>query len=144
MSEATLELQILTPTGPVAGADGVSTPGVYLPGHMGELGILPDHIPFLTPLRPGVLRFSCEGKDHRFAVGGGFVEVSAQGKVTVLSDRVLGVEDLKSDEVKRAYQDCEARLKAAAQESTETETFREIQREFDWLEAQLQLSGPHA
>lgn len=144
MSEATLELQILTPTGPVPGADCVSTPGVYLPGHMGELGILPDHIPFLTPLRPGVLRFSSEGKDLRFAVGGGFVEVSAQGKVTVLSDRVLGAADLKSDEVKTAYQECETRLKAAAQESIESESFKETQREFEWLEAQMQLSGPHA
>lgn len=144
MSDQTLELQILTPTGAVEGADGVNTPGVYLPGFLGELGILPDHIPFLTPLRPGVLRFNCEGKEHRFALGGGFVEVSSQGKVTVLSDRVVGVDEVEDAEIRQSYQDCEARLKAAAKESTETEEFRAIQREFDWVQAQVQLLGPQA
>lgn len=143
MSDKTLELQILTPTGAVAGADGVPTSGVYLPGIQGEIGILPEHIPFLTPLRPGVVRFSSEGQERSFAVGGGFVEVSG-GTVTVLSDRVMGVEDLDDGTLRSDYQDCEARLKAAAKENTDTEEFRAIEREFNWLQAQIQLSGPQA
>lgn len=143
MSDTTLELQILTPSGAVDGADGVSTTGVYLPGVQGEIGILPQHIPFLTPLRPGVVRFSVDGQERRFAVGGGFVEVSS-GNVTVLSDRVVGVDEVEDAELRSAYQDCEARLKAKAKENTETEEFRAIEREFDWLQAQLQLSGPQA
>lgn len=142
MSEKTIELQILTPIGPVKGADGVPVPKVSLPGSMGEIGILPDHIPFLTPVRPGVLRFESEGKEQQYALGGGFVEVSADGKVTVLSDQVLSSEELDEAEVREKFQECKGRLEQASKVSTETEEFAAIKREFEWLHAQMLLIDP--
>ena len=48
---------------------------VVLPALLGEMGILPGHIPVLVQLTYGDLRYKKDGKDFDFAVMGGFVEV---------------------------------------------------------------------
>lgn len=70
---------------------------VYLPGTEGELGILPGHVPLVTGINPGELRYSVNGQVEELAIGAGFVEVS-QEKVTVLTD--LAVTDAEIDEAK--------------------------------------------
>lgn len=58
---------------------------VMLPGEQGEFGVLSSHTKFATALRPGVVRFVADGQTQRFAIGGGFSEVHADG-VVVLAD----------------------------------------------------------
>lgn len=58
---------------------------VMLPGELGEFGVLSNHTKFATGLRPGVVRFVAAGQTERFAIGGGFAEVHAEG-VVVLAD----------------------------------------------------------
>ena len=70
---------------------------VYLPGTEGELGILPGHVPLVSGVNPGELRYSVGGKVEELAIGAGFVEVT-QEKVTVLTD--LAVTDAEIDEAK--------------------------------------------
>ncbi len=70
---------------------------VYLPGTEGEIGILPGHVPLVTGINPGELRYSVNGQVEELAIGAGFVEVS-QEKVTVLTD--LAVTDAEIDEAK--------------------------------------------
>ena len=48
---------------------------VVLPALLGEMGILPGHIPMLVQLTYGALRYQKDGKKSEFAVMGGFVEV---------------------------------------------------------------------
>ena len=48
---------------------------VVLPALLGEMGILPGHVPVLVQLTYGDLRYKKDGKDFDFAVMGGFVEV---------------------------------------------------------------------
>ena len=70
---------------------------VYLPGTEGELGILPGHVPLVTGIEPGELRYAVNGQVEELAIGAGFLEVS-QEKVTVLTD--LAVTDTEIDEAK--------------------------------------------
>ena len=70
---------------------------VYLPGTEGELGILPGHVPLVTGINPGELRYLVDGKVEELAIGAGFVEVTRE-KVTVLTD--LAVTDAEIDEAK--------------------------------------------
>ena len=70
---------------------------VYLPVTEGELGILPGHVPLVTGINPGELRYLVDGKVEELAIGAGFVEVT-QEKVTVLTD--LAVTDAEIDEAK--------------------------------------------
>ena len=62
-------------------------------GTEGEVGILPSHAPYLTALRPGVLRANVHGeggatKRLELACGEGFLQ-AVPDKVTVLADAAL-------------------------------------------------------
>ena len=58
---------------------------VDVPGAEGEFGVLADHAPMVTTLRPGILTVHGAGGAQKIVVLGGFAEVSAQG-LTVLAD----------------------------------------------------------
>ena len=89
---AAMKLDILTPTGIVY--EGVSVPGVEVPGLLGELGILPEHAAFITAVVPGVVRFRDGAKAVRLAVGSGFVEVKGGGRVVILCERALRADEV--------------------------------------------------
>ena len=60
---------------------------IIAPGEAGELGILPEHIPLLTRVKPGVLRIlpAEGGEEEIIYVSGGMMEVQPD-QVTVLAD----------------------------------------------------------
>ena len=89
-----LLLDIVTPEKKVFSGE---VDNVYLPGTEGELGILPGHVPLVTGIEPGELRYAVNGQVEELAIGAGFLEVS-QEKVTVLTD--LAVTDTEIDEAK--------------------------------------------
>jgi F-type H+-transporting ATPase subunit epsilon len=70
------------------------------PGEAGELGILPEHMPLLTRIKPGVVRIlpAAEGGEEELIyVSGGMMEVQPD-RVTVLADTSVRAHDL--DEAK--------------------------------------------
>ena len=69
------------------------------PGEGGELGILPEHVPLLTRIKPGVIRIRTgEGAEEEVIyVSGGMMEVQPD-RVTVLADTSVRAHDL--DEAK--------------------------------------------
>lgn len=78
---------------------------VALPGEMGELGILPQHTPLITRIRPGAVRIRVPNRaDEEFVfVAGGILEVQPYA-VTVLADTAIRGQDLdeaKATEAKR-------------------------------------------
>ncbi|MBZ0113104.1 MAG: ATP synthase F1 subunit epsilon [Thermoanaerobaculia bacterium] len=58
---------------------------VTLPGRLGEFGVLPGHMPLLSILNVGELRYRDGKKTESFAVSGGFAEI-ADDMVTVLAE----------------------------------------------------------
>jgi F-type H+-transporting ATPase subunit epsilon len=83
---------------------------VALPGENGELGILPQHTPLITRIKPGAVRIlrADNGQEEFIFVAGGILEVQPHG-VTVLADTAVRGKDL--DEAKAAE------AKAAAEEA---------------------------
>jgi F-type H+-transporting ATPase subunit epsilon len=83
-----MRLSITTPRGALVDTD---VEEVTAPGLLGELGILPGHVPLMVALKPGVLVYRT--KDHAgvVAVGQGFLQVApvpaADGHAA--GDRVL-------------------------------------------------------
>ncbi len=74
----------------------------------GEITVLPGHIPLFTRLADGELiyRWTQDGKpaSESYAVVGGFADISASGKVTVLADHAIRAEDIseaKAEEARR-------------------------------------------
>ncbi len=66
---------------------------VVAPGMAGEMGILPNHAPLLSALKPGVLRVRRHGKVEVFTVTGGILEVTPR-TVTVLADAAENVSEI--------------------------------------------------
>ena len=65
---------------------------VDLPGTEGDMGVLAQHAPLVTALRPGILIIHGEGAAQRVVVNGGFAEVSPAG-LTVLADMAVPVDE---------------------------------------------------
>src|SRR5689334_20535926 len=71
---------------------------VIAPGEAGELGILPEHSPLLTRIKPGTVRIqSAENPEEVIYVSGVMMEVQPE-RVTVLADTSVRAHDL--DEAK--------------------------------------------
>ena len=83
---------------------------VTAPGTVGEFGVLPDHITFLTSLEIGPLSFRTERGARHLAVRGGFAEV-ANNVMTVLADDAAFAEDIDPARARADLQTAEAQLK---------------------------------
>jgi F-type H+-transporting ATPase subunit epsilon len=79
---STFLLEIVTPERKVY-AEQVDM--IIVKGAEGELGILPNHIPLVTPLKVAPVTVKQNGKQHFIAVNGGFMEVR-KDKVVILAE----------------------------------------------------------
>ena len=71
---------------------------VVAPGEGGELGIMPEHMPLLTRIKPGTIKITAgAGEEELIYVSGGMMEVQPD-RVTVLADTSVRAHDL--DEAK--------------------------------------------
>ncbi len=62
---------------------------VQIPGMEGNMTVLPNHAPFLTTLRPGIVSVTAEGEVTEYVVTGGFAEVSATAASVLAEHAVL-------------------------------------------------------
>ncbi len=153
----TLELDILTPQGRVdlrqgdgdkAGAKGpasslimgVAVEGVELPAALGEMGVRPRHIPFLTPLVPGVVRFRFDGQDRRIAVGAGFVEISEAGVVTLLTERALRSWEVDVAKAREQREEIAREIQKHPTAAITDPVVLELFARRDWIDAQLRAA----
>lgn len=106
---ATLKLEIVTPDRKVLSED---VEYVGAPGVMGEFGILPKHVPFLSALGIGNLHYKQNGKAHYVFVSGGFAEVS-NDQVTILAEVAEMATEIDVDRAQKAKERAEQRTAAA-------------------------------
>jgi F-type H+-transporting ATPase subunit epsilon len=113
-----LKLEIVTPEKKVLDE---TVDSVTVPTASGEAGILPNHAPLISALKPGILSYSNKGATERLAVSGGFVEVSSN-KVSVLTDSAETATEIDADSARADREAAETSLAAhsmAALEETE-------------------------
>lgn len=134
MAATTIKLDILTPMGPRR--RGVEVSGVEIPGIAGELGVLPDHVPFVTPVVPGVVRFREGETSVRIAVGAGFLEIGGDGRVAILVERALEVTEIDVAAAREELTRVNAEL-AAQHDSIDAAEHRKLSAQQGWLEAQI-------
>jgi F-type H+-transporting ATPase subunit epsilon len=65
---------------------------VDLPGAEGDFGVLANHAPLVSTLRPGILVIRDERGELPVVVNGGFAEIGSNG-LTVLADMAVPRED---------------------------------------------------
>ncbi len=107
-----LHLEIVTPSRRVVE---VAVDEVRLPGALGEMGVLPGHIPLLTSLAAGPLTYFDGSKVVRYAVQGGFAEVLPD-RVTVLATVAKAPADIDVAAARSNLQAAQEKLKDAAAE----------------------------
>ena len=101
-----LTLDIVTPERRVLS---VTCDEVRAPGVQGGFGIRLNHEPFMTALEPGRLTYVEGGREHHFAVGGGFLQVS-DNRVIVLADTAEAAGDIDVERARRAFQEAQERV----------------------------------
>jgi len=104
-----LLLEIVTPDRKVLSQD---VDYVGAPGALGEFGVLPNHIPFLSALGIGNLYYKDAGKTHYVFVSGGFAEVSPD-KVTILAEAAEKAPDIGLERARKAQERAPQRLARA-------------------------------
>jgi F-type H+-transporting ATPase subunit epsilon len=89
---------------------------VVVPGRTGELGIMPEHAPLMSSLKPGPVRVvETGGEETTFLVGGGLVEVMPH-VVTILVDSAARAADFDEVAAKRAQEKARRTLEARSGE----------------------------
>ena len=69
---------------------------------MGEITILPGHIPLVTNLQAGALRVRTNGDEQFLVASTGFLEVRSGNEVVVLADTAERVEELELEKIEAA------------------------------------------
>ena len=81
---------------------------VTMPSFEGEMTILPDHIPLITFLRPGIVRI--EGsKESEYFVEEGTVEFS-NNTLIILSSTIIPLENVKGKNLSKMIEESKALL----------------------------------
>jgi F-type H+-transporting ATPase subunit epsilon len=130
-----LKLEIVTPERKVVETEAES---VTVPTASGEVGILPNHAPLISALKPGILSFTERGATTRLAIAGGFVEVS-NDKVSVLANTAEAASEINTALAQADRESAEKAIAAAAsQPIEETEGLHE---QLESANARLQLAA---
>ncbi|NBX73839.1 MAG: ATP synthase F1 subunit epsilon [Alphaproteobacteria bacterium] len=105
-----LHFELIAPEGMVAaGAAGMVT----LPAEMGEMGVLPGHVPLMTSLQPGAIGVYDNGKlVDRLFVTGGFADVQPD-RCTVLAEAAEKVSNIDAEKLTGQIAEAEAALAGA-------------------------------
>lgn len=91
-----IDLQIVTPERLILKE---STDEVVIPGSLGYLGVLPGHIPLLTSLKIGEIKYRKGNKYSYIAVSWGFAEILPD-RVTILAELAEAAEDIDIERAK--------------------------------------------
>jgi F-type H+-transporting ATPase subunit epsilon len=139
-----MHLTVTTPRGYLVQAE---VDEVVAPGVLGEFGVLPGHIPFMSVLKPGVLSYRLKDGVKFLAVGDGILQVAriADGdKVEVLVNRGEHGKDVKRESAQKALAAADVELaKSKAENAAE---LKSLQDQRSWAAAQVEAadrSGAH-
>lgn len=102
-----LTLEIVTPEKTLLETQ---TAYVTIPGIIGELGILPGHIPLVTALKSGVLSYKNGNSEKKLAIHYGFAEIN-QDKISILANAAELGEEIDVERSKAAQTKAEDELK---------------------------------
>jgi len=93
---------------------------VLIPGSEGDMTAMPDHMPLITTLRPGLVRAKGKDGEQEFVVSGGFAEITA-GSLSVLAEQAIPRSQVTPEfmeTLKKAAEEAHAQAAPEAQDHT--------------------------
>ena len=112
-----IRLRVVTPSRMLLDED---VDEVTAPGELGEFGVLPNHIAFLTTLVPGELSYKQGSSKKTLAVGGGYAEV-LDNVMTVLPPAAEFADEIDSARAQRAKERAEKSMAELTRDQTDWE-----------------------
>jgi F-type H+-transporting ATPase subunit epsilon len=115
-----LQLSLVTPEKQMVNEE---VDQVNVPGIEGDLGILYDHAPIVTNLRPGPLSYEKGDTTTQLIVSGGYLEVT-DNRVIILAETAEFLQEVDRERAKKAKVKAEATL---LETGLSDEVFKEAQ-----------------
>jgi len=102
--------------------DAASVKQVDVPSFSGSFGILPNHVPALAVLKPGVVTVYEDGGDvKKFFVSSGSVTVNEDASVQILAEEAHSLDVIDVNEAKAALAEAQNAASAAADDAAKAE-----------------------
>ena len=129
-----LQLRVVTPRRQVVDEPVLE---VTAPGTLGEFGVLPNHVTFLSSLEIGKLTYRDQRGVHAIAVRGGFAEVK-DNVMTVLADAAEPASEIDTVAAREQLRTSE---EALASLSPADPAFEATDSDRRWAEARVEVAG---
>ena len=95
--EDTYKIEIVSPEKMIFSDGNVQE--VVLPSYEGEMGILKDHIPIISFLRPGIVKIlKSSANINSFFVQDGIIEFY-NNNLTILSNKIINIKNLNKEKI---------------------------------------------
>ena len=95
--EDTYKIEIVSPEKVIFADENVLE--VVLPSYEGEMGILKDHIPIISFLRPGIVKILKSSENvNSFFVQDGIIEFY-NNNLTILSNKIINIKNLNKEKI---------------------------------------------
>ncbi len=105
----TMQFDLVSPERKLAS---LAATAVTIPGMGGDLTAMPNHAPFLTTLRPGVVKVVSASETAEYVVTGGFAEISPTS-ATVLAETAVPRSEAGADLIATLLSESETALAEA-------------------------------
>jgi len=107
--ENSFKIEIISPEKRIFDEENVNE--AVLPAYEGQMGILKDHIPIISFLKPGILKISQSNNNIKsFFVEEGIIEFY-KNCLTVLSSKIIDIKSLKKEKISELISEAETKLK---------------------------------
>ena len=82
---------------------------VIVPAFEGEMGILKDHIPIISFLKPGIIKINTGNEENSFYVDDGIVEFK-DNTLSILTSNIFDIKKSDRSEIQKMIKDAESDL----------------------------------
>ena len=121
----TLKLNFFVPSEPIVSGKPVTQ--VTVPGSEGMFGILPNHVPTVAEMQPGLVTVDLDGETLKYFVSGGFTFVHADSVADISAAEAVSVEDIDLDKVRKNLAEAESQLSSLGEGSENDATRAEVE-----------------
>ena len=83
---------------------------IVIPAFEGEMGILKDHIPIISFLKPGLIKISSKSGEEDYYVEDGIVEFK-NNCLSILTSSIFNIKDVNKDKINELLKEAEEHSK---------------------------------
>ena len=106
MSES-FSIEIVNPEKSFLSKDNISE--VIVPAFEGEIGILKDHIPIISFLKPGIIKVFIGSEEENYYVEDGIVEFK-DNSLSILTSSIFNLKDADKNHISKSISEAENEL----------------------------------